>query len=213
MIRVDRPEPGRYVVSPLEPKLEGLVIHGYGGNKEEVLGLTIGLAGALDARMLVFDLPGHGDLADRAFTADSALAALRDAVAALGRPAFFVGHSAGARLGFMSGLAVGVGVSMPGPAEFEGNSRELLQVLRARRVTEASAFSGLSELLALHVRPASATLLLRAAQEIRSVNVLADEWAHQGIECRRIDASNHLDIVSSPHTYQVIHEWLTTKLP
>ena len=83
------------------------MIHGYGGNSEEVLGLAVDLASRLELRLLVFTLPGHGFPASEPLTRQAALLSLKSAVTALENPDFFIGHSLGARLGLAAGLPHG----------------------------------------------------------------------------------------------------------
>lgn len=208
MVEIDRLDARNYIVKNPSFKHDGLVIHGYGGNKEEMLSLAVNLAERSKLRLSVFDLPGHGDFSAEEFSLDNALAALAQAMTVLDRPRFFIGHSLGARLGLMTSLPIAAVISMPGEIVFAGGRAELLRVLRARRVREAAPFSGLKEILAVDVEPAQKTLLLRAAIELKSVTALADDWQTLGVDCRKVDNADHLDIVSSAKTHRIIGEWL-----
>lgn len=191
---------------------EGLIIHGYGGCKEEILGLAVGLAARLPLKLLVFDLPGHGDAANEPLTLAAARDAVATATAVLDNPAFFVGHSLGARIGLLGGPETAVCISMPGAARFEGSRTDLLRTLRARRVNEASPLSGLAEVLANGAAPAARTLLICAGRELESVSELAAAWREQGIPCREIRDSSHNDIVSAHETLEVAAAWLKDNL-
>lgn len=222
MVEVARWQGGGYLVGLQGARHQGLVIHGYGGNSEEMLGLAVGIACRLEVRMLVFDLPGHNCVGaglrqsgepDELLTRAAALLCIEAAASALTEPSFFIGHSLGARLGLEAGLPLAVVISMPGPADFSGSRRELLTTLRARRVREVAPFRGLEEILSGGVEPAPETLLLRAARDIDSVKTLADEWQARGIRCLKISDSNHNDIVSSHGAREAIADWLKENLP
>ncbi|MHB1326455.1 MAG: alpha/beta fold hydrolase [Thermoleophilia bacterium] len=212
MVEVTRWQENGYLVSAPGARHQGLVIHGYGGNSEEMLGLTVDLASRLALRMLVFTLPGHGFPASQPLTRRAALLSLKSALAALENPDFLIGHSLGARLGLAAGLPTAVLLSMPGSADFDGSRQELLRTLRVRRVTEGPPLQGLEEILTAEVEPAARTLMLRATREPESVKSLAIAWAKRGIPCRTIRDSSHNDIISSPETRKVIAKWLQENL-
>ncbi len=191
---------------------EGLVIHGYGGNKEELLGLAYHLADALRVSLRLFDLPGHGPDGDDLLTSQSAASAVQKRLKAMTRPSFFVGHSLGARLGLTTGLPTGVSISLPGPALFEGGRRDLLKTLRARRVRESKPFAGLVEILSDPLTPAAETLLLYAANDIKSATDMVREWQSTVARVEKIPQTGHLDIVSHPKTWRTISDWLGARI-
>ena len=196
-----------------DPKLpEGLVIHGYGGNKEELLGLAYHLAAALRVSLRLFDLPGHGPDRDDLLTSQAAASAVQKRLEAMTRPSFFIGHSLGARLGLATNLPIGVMISPPGPILFEGGRRDLLKTLRARRVRERETFAGLVEILSDPLTPAAATLLLYAANDIKSATDLAKEWQGRLARIEKIPQTGHLDIVSHPKTWRAISAWLGARI-
>lgn len=197
-----------YLVESASGGTPGLVIHGYGGSAAAMLGLAVSLAVRLPLRLLAFDLPGHAGASDTMLTAAAVRATLKEAAAALGEPAFFIGHSLGARVGLDAGLPRAALISPPGEAEFEGSRGELLKLLKPRRVRESAPFAGLQELLAQPPEPASDTLLLSAAREPESVRSLAREWQDAGISCHRVAGTDHNDIIHAPETGEVIASWL-----
>lgn len=208
MVRAELVEPTCYRVHGPEPKTSGIAIHGYGGNKEELLGLAVHLAERCNADIIVPDLPGHGSRQDTLFTRANSLEILNRIGTRFGPPDLIVGHSIGAHLGLQLNPPVAVALSMPGEAFFEGSLREMLSILRARRVRENSVYGGLREVLAVEVEPAARTLLLVAEQDIKSVKDIAETWATSGIECKVIEASNHLDIAGSPLAIDQTCDWL-----
>lgn len=211
-IRIHNWQNRGYFIESAPDGAAGLVIHGYGASSAAMLGLAVSLAGQLPLRLLAFDLPGHAGAAGTSLTATTAQAALEEAVSTLGKPAFFIGHSLGARAGLAAGLPRAAIISMPGPAEFEGSRGELLRLLKPRRVNESAPFAGLQEILAQPARPASDTLMLSAAREPESVRTLAREWRAAGVRSHRIKDSDHNDIIGAPETGEVIAAWLKENL-
>lgn len=212
-IRIHNWQNRGYLVESAPDAVAGLVIHGYGGSSAAMLGLAVSLAARLPLKLLAFDLPGHAGAAGMRLTAAAARAALEEAMTALGEPAFFIGHSLGARVGLAAGLPRAALISMPGLAEFEGSRGELLKLLKPRRVNEAAPFAGLQDIFAQPASPAPDTILLSAAREPESVRSLAREWQDAGINSHRIKDSDHSDIISVPETGEVIAAWLKKSLP
>ncbi len=211
MIEVERLSSGCVSISPARASAEGLVIHGYGGNLDELMGLGVTVAEAAQVRLIIFNLPGHGPDPVTSLTLKSASAAVGTALAKLDNPSFVIGHSLGARLGLAAGLDRAILISMPGPIRFEGNRRDLLNTLRARRVRESAPFAGLKEILEKPVDPARETLMMTAAQDIESVTVQARAWRDLCDKQVRIEGSNHLDIVSAALAHQEIAGWLANR--
>ncbi|HEY4686589.1 MAG TPA: alpha/beta hydrolase [Candidatus Subteraquimicrobiales bacterium] len=218
-VEIRQLEPPIYLVSTLETASraknkvlkEGLVIHAYGSNKEEILGLAVGLVLRQDLKLLVFDLPGHGRN-ENLLTLANCLQSLKRAKALLNKPTFFVGHSLGGYLGLMAGLPLGVLISAPGKAIFESSRQDLLRTLRTKRVHESTPYAGLNEILATKVKPVSNMLLLRAENELKSVVDSMANWESLGFETKKVSGSNHLDIVSSHVAAEVISLWLKENL-
>lgn len=213
---------GGFMVQSGSGTHQGLMIHGYGGNSLEMLGLTVALACVLELRMLVVDLPGHGAAAGEPLTRAAALSCLESAAASLENPRFFIGHSLGARLGLEAASGLGKGpaggletavlISMPGAAAFEGSKSEMLRTLRARRVREAVPYSGLEEILAGKARPAKKTLFITAGRELESVKSLAAAWEEIGVPRRTVRGCGHNDIVGTGETATLIAGWLGENL-
>lgn len=202
------PEPKRDSIADGAARASGLVIHGYGGNKEEMLGLAAHVAYTTRTRLLLFDLPGHGPGGDDLLTLEASRAALDARARLLKQPGFVIGHSLGARLALMSGLPRAALISMPGAALFEGSRRELLRTLRARRVRESETYGGLKEIMAAPVEPAKNTLLLYAGGDILSSAALARDWGDRVDKTVKVPGCGHLDIVSHPATLSEICEWI-----
>jgi esterase/lipase len=200
---------GDLAIGPGSP--QGLMIHGYGGNKEELLGFGVQLALKLGVGLLLFDLPGHAPDQDDLLTMETAMSAVRARLEAEIAPAFVVGHSLGARLALLAGVPMLAAISPPGPALFAGNRRALIETLRSRRVRERTPYAGLQEILSATVSPAAEMWLCYASNDLKSVKDLAQKWQeHATVE--RIDGTSHLDIVSHSETRARLSAWLDDRL-
>ncbi len=201
MITINTANKNTYIISSPKPQQEGLLIHGYGSNKEEVLGLALNIAKETNSKILLFDLPGHGNNQKIKLNLENALQSLSEAINNLKKPSFVIGHSLGARLALMSSLPNTVAISMPSKAFFEGSRKELIKTLRVRRVNETKPYAGLEEILAQPIETCKNTLYLKAGQDLESV-----------LPCQQIKNCNHNDIISAPETADVISAWLKEKL-
>jgi len=213
MVTVDKKE-AAFIVKNQSATLpaEGLVIHGYGSNKEEVLGLAVNLAVRLPLKLVVFDLPGHGEN-KQLFNWQNSKQTVTAAASLLTQPQFFIGHSVGARLGLLLSLPYAICLSLPGKAEFNGGHRELLRTLRYKRVQETTPYSGLEEILRSNLFLPPNTLLLLAKTDLKSVKELAHLCQQQQkLKVITINNCQHLDIVSQPDTVKEITVWLQKQL-
>ncbi len=197
-----------YLLSPagLKSKESAVVIHGYGGNKEEVVGLGMAAAGA-GYRVYLPDLPGHGmhprPLAENV---------VREFVAGLTTYGFraAVGHSLGGRIAMALGVKPLCLLSVPLAPRFEGRKSELLRVLRARRVREGKPFGGLAEALAVLSGPwpDPPVLLFYAFQDLPTCLEAAARGSQSGWETSVVKTAGHLDIISVPEVLSAVHSYL-----
>lgn len=199
-------EPGRIVSRVEGAGRSVLIIHGYGGSAAEMLPLAHGLA-INGTSSVAIDLPGHGDN-NEIFTYDGCRQVMSRELA-LGEATLIIGHSLGARLALLYEQPA-VCLSPPLSLDFEQGRAQLLRVLRARRVREASPFSGLRDVLEAlpEVSFDSAALIYHAADDLATVNDFARRGSEAGVPVVRVRGANHLDIVSAPATGSSIAAWL-----
>ncbi|MEW6171970.1 MAG: alpha/beta fold hydrolase [Bacillota bacterium] len=191
-----------YLLTPENEKGPAVILHGYGGVKEEVLGLGFALAGA-GWKAYLPDLPGHG-----AHPEPLSAKSVRKFVAALKTFAFraAIGHSLGGRIA----MALGTGrlclLSVPLDARFDGRKSDLLRVLRARRVREAKPFNGLEEALAAlnEPWPAPPVLLFHSFRDLPACLAAVARAREIGWETRSVNNVGHLDIVTAPEVIAAV---------
>lgn len=195
-----------YLLVPERSQKNAVVLHGYGGAKEEVLGLGLAAAAAGYA-VCVPDLPGHGTHPET-LTGGS----IREFAAGLRSAGFpaAIGHSLGGLVAMALGPAVLCLLSVPLEAKFPGGKSELLRVLRARRVREKKPYAGLEEAFpALGAPwPEPPVLLLHAARDLPVCLAAAARGRETGWEVRAVRGSGHLDLVTAPETLSAVTSWL-----
>lgn len=125
------------ILSPENLRTSVAVIHGYGGNKEEMLGLAWRIAEA-GYRAVSFDLRGHGE---HTLRLDGEI--MKDVEAALafmrsGGPVAAVGHSLGGRLALHSSADFAIGISPAIRRSFSEQTRKHIRSMRSHRVREVS---------------------------------------------------------------------------
>lgn len=122
-------------VEPDDPKGAAVIFHGYGGSKEEMLGLAWRVA-ELGFAACAVDLRGHGQnplpLGDR--IADDVNAAV-EYCRSFGK-VIAIGHSLGGRLSLISAADFAIGISPALGKEFGGQTHEALKRMRSYRVNE-----------------------------------------------------------------------------
>ncbi len=210
------------------------VAHGYGGCKEQMLGLAARLAEA-GLAACVFDIRGHGE-----HPAPLDLAMGLDLEAALtflrrhGRVAA-VGHSLGGRLALASSADAVAAISPALPQKPSEEGRAMLRHFGGTGVRARAAGEILDILRALPApepRPRP-TLLLHAAEDIPSLieAVMSAAGRLPGAEVRVISAQqhaaaelpgsllaylprwfNHVDLKTNPELYVEVPAWLTRHL-
>lgn len=195
-----------YLLLPEGSRKSAVVLHGYGGTKEEALGLGLAAAAAGYAACIP-DLPGHGAHPEmltgetvREFTAGLKTAGYAAAI----------GHSLGGLVAMVLQTGTVCLLSVPLEARFSGSKSELLQVLRARRVRERKPYAGLDEAFtALSAPwPLPPVLLLHAARDLPVCLDAAVRAQESGWEVRAVRGAGHLDVVTAPETLAAVTSWL-----
>lgn len=201
---------GLYICKTGEkPAGPALLIHGYGGKKEEMLPLAVEIS-SLGIGCYMVDLPGHGD--NNSFFDPENVSKLvselehfiRQKKVSLG-----VGHSVGAKILGHLPFEKTILISPSGDISFEGDNKQLIQTLRTRRVKEEKPYKGLREVLSLlngkNPPNQQNQLILYAKNDMKSVKDEVKKFA----QTRCVEDSNHLDIINSQETIGFISEFLS----
>jgi len=200
-----------YFLSPPSAKDNAIVLHGYGSNKEEIIGCALAIARA-NFNVYVPDLPGHGENKET-FN----LKTLKKFIEGLKRFEFklALGHSLGARIVFQLPCKRIILISPPLEAIFDGTKKELLTILRARRVKEEKYYEGLRDalkLLPMTFKAFKEILFIYAKNDLLTVKEAAKRARASNIKIEIIPDANHNDIISSQITFKRIKEWLSPSL-
>ncbi|ACL16812.1 alpha/beta hydrolase [Methanosphaerula palustris] len=121
------------LIRPAEPTGAAVIVHGYGGNKEEQLGLGFRVANA-GLAACVIDLRGHGShpLPLDAGMRDDTEEVIRY-LRSFGK-VVAIGHSVGGRLALLSSADYHIALSPPLRETFDEETRERLKLVRSYRV-------------------------------------------------------------------------------
>ena len=205
------------VYSPPQASCAALIVHGYGGCKEEQLGLAWRIA-ETGITTCAVDLRGHGEHAlplDARVGLDvtSAIRYCRS----FGR-VIAVGHSLGGRLVLLSDADLVIAVSPALATSFSAQTVNLIKDLRSYRVREEVPISELFTALPLYKpvkeRPA---FFVYGGRDVPEIQEGCGALQGLGEDVIRIDKGLHADIFLLEPTIQAIKariaEWLRSSAP
>ena len=184
-----------------------LLLHGYGGFKEEMLPLGQGLTNH-GISSTIIDLPGHG-MSDEVFNYGSFKRSVDQELANMPDDGIIVGHSLGALIASNKDRR-SVLISPPLELYFGGEKRELLKVLRVRNVKEESYFSGLRSVLEnidIELKKVD-SYLVYGEKDLRTVLDYAKKAKQSGARTQMIRSADHLSILESLDLPDVVGNWI-----
>ena len=196
-IPMDAPTLPAILVRPETPRPGAAVfIHGYGGCKEELLGLAWRVA-EQGIVTCVIDLRGHGE--SKRPLDGHALADVEAAVAHCRQygPVVAVGHSLGGRLALLSSAAYAIGVSPALSRNFSSATQEKVRVSRSYRVHEVdkeAIFRALRQLPEMGQRAPEKMLLVYGTRDVHEIIALAKGLGQRGIPLLEVPEATHADI-------------------
>lgn len=194
-----------------------IFLHAYGGCKEEILGLALNVTN-LECDCFVYDLPGHGEN-QQIFNLENIGDFIKNIIGCVQNynSFYLVGHSMGACIALSIGAEKVAAISPPGEIIFEGRQTELMQIIRARRVKEEIPYKGLESALSAYKnisKEISKCLVLYAKNDVRSSRENALSMAgYKNFLVKKINASNHLDIITSSQTIKEVRDFLVKSSP
>ena len=190
-----------------------VVVHGYGGCKEEQLGLAWRIADAGFAALAI-DHRGHGEnkgLLDEGVLEDVEAAI---ALARGGGRVVAIGHSSGGRMALVSSADFAIGIS-PAPATESGaETRRMLANLRGYRVRETRPeinFENLRSLPAWRPDP-ERQLVLYGSRDIPEIIAGARLAGENGVRVVELAGALHTDIFLLEETFRIVVAQLRTWL-
>jgi pimeloyl-ACP methyl ester carboxylesterase len=190
-----------------------VVVHGYGGSKEEVLGLSWRLAEA-GFTAIAIDLRGHGE---HPLPLDSDV--LSDLEASLAHARRFgdvtaVGHSLGGRLALLSSSARAIGISPALPTDFDEGTRHFVKSLRGHRVREQgpdTLFATLHDLPEWAPAATRDCALLYGTRDIPEILRACQALDLTGVRVKELPDATHGDTCMIEGTFQFVaacvREW------
>ena len=200
-------------LSPPGASSAAVIVHGYGGCKEEQLGLAFRVAESGIAACAI-DLRGHGEhpLPLNEKVMDDVSAAIRRC-RSYGKVAV-VGHSLGARLALLSDADFVIGISPPAMVStFGPPTRMILKELRSYRVREDLDILEVFKRLPVY-EPSNngSVFLIYGERDVPEIKETCIALEARGEKVERIDKALHADIFLLESTFKKIclqlDEWL-----
>ena len=196
---------------PSESRGAVVLVHGYGGLKEETFGLAWHIAekgftvGAIDLR-------GHGE---HQFDLDGNI--LSDLETAISHFKCFgevtaVGHSLGGRLSLISSADYAIGISPALDKTFSPQTMKLLEELRGYRVRKSNfnVFKILNDLPSFQFDEGK-SLVIYGSRDVPEIMSKCDKLKFEGTQVVQIENALHNDIFLSGPTFktvtQKLQEW------
>jgi dienelactone hydrolase len=199
------------MLTPPAPRGAAVVIHGYGGNKEEVLGLASRVAAA-GLVTCALDLRGHGENTRPldpgvARDVEAGLSALRR----FGKVAA-VGHSLGGRLALLSSADFAFALSPALARDYGATTRRMLEDLRSYRVRESEPGTVFEVLRALpewlpSARPAA---IVFGSRDVPEIVAAGRAWGSRGVAVTVLPAALHPDIIQLEATFAILGRQLAS---
>lgn len=200
-------------LTPASPRGSVVVVHGYGGCKEEQLGLAWRIA-EIGLKTSVIDLRGHGEHTlplDHNVLQDVEMSIEHGRV--LGKVAV-VGHSLGGRLCLISSADFSIGISPALKTTYSPETRQLIEVMRGYHVRESLPgvnFEILKNLPVPQSLDESRTLLMFGSRDVPEIIASCKELAANGAPAVEIRQALHNDIFllegTFGHIVKKLGEW------
>lgn len=197
--RVDIRGPGAHVpgiaIVPCRPIGAAVIAHGYGGCKEEQLGLAMRVAESGLAACAI-DLRGHGQ--HPLPLDDHVLEDVEAAVEHFRRygKVVAIGHSLGGRLALISSADFAIGLSPPLEPSYCTRTQELLQKLRSYRVRpddHRTVFEILRRLPPVQESSGERTMVIYGSRDVPEIVEAGDGMRACGRNAVRLEQAIHGD--------------------
>lgn len=190
-----------------------VIIHGYGGSKEEQMGLAWRIA-EIGITSIAIDLRGHGEHALR--MDDQVLSDVEAAIEygqQFGKVAA-IGHSLGGRLALLSKADYVIAISPALKQEYSDTTQKTLENLRSHRVREMSPgiiFKVLKQLPIWYPDPGRKVFVLYGERDVPEIIESCWELKTRGVPVVELDKAMHGDTFLTEAAFQHItnqlEEW------
>jgi dienelactone hydrolase len=197
-------------ISPEDPVGAAVVVHGYGGCKEEQLGLAWRVAGS-GLVTFAIDLRGHGQHQmelDHDIQEDVEMV-IRHA-RKYGR-VVSIGHSLGGRLSLMSSANFAIGISPPLDGTYGARTEELLKKLRGYRVRTGSpgqVFDILGKIPDWEDKDEARSMIVYGSRDVPEIVSACDLLRLRKANVLRIEDALHSDTYLLEKTFEGIGQRL-----
>ena len=194
------------MVTPENFRASAAVIHGYGGNKEEMLGLAWRIAEA-GFRAVSIDLRGHGEHplpldGDIMTDVEAALTFLRSF-----GPVAAVGHSLGGRLALLSSADFAIGISPALARQTGEQTKNIILTFRGHRVRTPKAdllFDILHDLPAWDHAAASKGAVVFGSRDVPEIIAECRSAKEKGADITELEMSMHGDIFNQESCFEAV---------
>ena len=193
-------------ISPKDPMGAAVIVHGYGGCKEEQLGLAWRVAGS---GLVVYsvDLRGHGQ---NPMQLDGGIQEDVDLVIRHARQygmVVAIGHSLGGRLSLMSGADFAIGISPPLDGSYGSRTEELLIKLRGYRVRTDSpgkVFEILANIPKWADMDADRSMIIYGSRDVPEIVASCELLRTTKVNVLRIEEALHSDTYLLEKTFSIV---------
>ena len=198
-------------IYPRDPVGAAVVVHGYGGCKEEQLGLAWRVAGSGLVTYSI-DLRGHGQ---HPLELDDEVQEDVELVIRYARKfgkVVAIGHSLGGRLSLMSNADFAIGISPPLDGSYGARTEELLKKLRGYRVRTNSpgkVFDILANIPDWKDKDPSRSMIIYGSRDVPEIVASCDMLRAEKANVLRIENAIHSDTYLLEKTFEGITKQLS----
>jgi len=195
------------VLKPVNPKGTAVIVHGYGGCKKEMLGLSWRIA-EFGFTTCAIDLRGHGE-----HPLDFDKNILLDQETTISYFKGFgkvtaIGHSLGGRFSLISNADFKIGISPAIAERFAQQTQDVTKQqrdYRVRKPSNLSVFDILNELPMVKFDETK-SMIIYGSQDIPEIVSDCKKYESQGLPVTQIEEVIHRDSFLHERTYQIINK-------
>ncbi|URZ04306.1 alpha/beta hydrolase [Clostridium felsineum] len=195
------------ILKPTNSLAAAVITHGYGGCKEEQLGLAYRVA-ELGITTYVIDLRGHGE--NNTPFANNLLEDLEGIIKycrQFGQKVVAIGHSLGGRLSCVSSAEYRVGISPALDRSFGDKTKEILNNVRKYRTDHSSGvelFDVMKKLPTLNENNSSNKMIIYGSRDVPEIIRSCRKLKEKGFLVNEVDNALHNDIFTLEGTFEYL---------